>query len=49
MDKTFTKTRYQLESVKTGKKFEDTGWMLDAPGENEPTLIRPVYEKNKLK
>jgi cysteate synthase len=48
MDKTFTKTRYQLESVKTGKKFEDTGWMLDAPGENEPTLIRPVYEKKQI-
>ena len=48
MGKTFAKTNYHLQSVKTGKVFEDTGWMLDAPGEVEPTLIRAVYEKKQL-
>jgi len=48
MNNEFTPTRYKLQSVKTGKVFEDTGWMLDAPGEKEPTLIRAVYEKTRL-
>ncbi|MDX9909060.1 MAG: cysteate synthase, partial [Mariniphaga sp.] len=48
MDKTFTKTRYRLQSVKTGKIFEDEGWMLDALGENEPSLLRAIYEKKQL-
>ncbi len=48
MDKTFVKTNYQLQSVKTGRIFNDTGWLLDAPGEVEPTLIRAIYEKNQL-
>ncbi len=41
-------TKYQLQSVATGAIFEDTGWMLDAPGEVQPTLIRVVYEKKQL-
>ncbi|QGY44027.1 cysteate synthase [Maribellus comscasis] len=48
MDKTFVKTNYQLQSVKTGKIFNDSGWLLDAPGEIEPTLIRAVYKKKQL-
>lgn len=48
MSKTFEKTRYQLKSIKTGKIFNDTGWLLDAPGEVEPTLIRAMYEKKQI-
>lgn len=48
MLKEFVPTRYQLMSVKTGKLFEDTGWLLDAPGEVEPTLIRAVYDSKQL-
>ena len=48
MNSTFTKTNYQLKSVKTGKIFDDSGWMLDTPDETEPTLIRTVYEKKQL-
>ncbi|NCB09127.1 MAG: cysteate synthase, partial [Bacteroidia bacterium] len=48
MNSTFTKTNYQLQSVKTGQIFEDAGWTLDAPGETEPTLIRAIYEKKQL-
>lgn len=49
MNETFAKTKYRLQSVKTGNIFEDSGWLLDAPlGEAEPTLIRAVYEKKQL-
>ncbi len=48
MNNTFTKTNYKLQSVKTGKIFDDTGWTLDAPEEKEPTLIRAIYEKQQL-
>ncbi len=48
MNKTFAKTNYLLQSVKTGNVFEDDGWILDAPRETEPTLIRAIYEKKQL-
>jgi cysteate synthase len=48
MNNTFTKTSYRLQSVKTGKIFDDNGWTLDAPGEKEPTLIRAIYEKSQI-
>lgn len=38
---------YKLQSPVTGKIFEDTGWMLEAPGE-KPGLLRSVYEKTQL-
>ena len=41
-------TRYQLQSVATQHIFNDTGWLLDAPGENQPGLIRAIYEKKQL-
>jgi len=42
------KNHYHLKSVKTGKVFPDSGWILDAPGEEVPTLIRAIYENKKL-
>lgn len=48
MGNDFIETKYHLQSVKTGKEFDDTGWTLDAPGENEPTLIRAIYRKKQL-
>lgn len=44
----FKATEYILESVKTGKQFEDKGWTLDAPGETEPTLVRAIYKNKQL-
>lgn len=44
----FTKTNYKLQSVRTGKTFNDEGWTLDAPGENDPTLVRAIYEKKQI-
>jgi cysteate synthase len=48
MTNNFTKTKYHLQSVRTGKCFDDKGWTLDAPDETEPTLIRAIYEKKQL-
>ncbi len=42
------KTKYLLQSVKSGKTFKDQGWMLDAPVETNPSLIRAVFEKKQL-
>ncbi|MCF6342083.1 MAG: cysteate synthase [Bacteroidales bacterium] len=42
------KTNYRLQSIASGKIFDDTGWLLDAPGEDKPGLIRAVYEKKQL-
>jgi cysteate synthase len=44
----FKKTRYTLQSVKTGRTFADNGWTLEAPGETFPTLIRAFYENPQL-
>ncbi|HPF49959.1 MAG TPA: cysteate synthase [Draconibacterium sp.] len=46
--KDFSPTKYILKSYKTGKEFEDTGWLLDAPGESEPSLIRAIYKKKQI-
>ncbi|MEZ5146477.1 MAG: cysteate synthase [Bacteroidales bacterium] len=48
MNGTFTKTQYILQSLATGKKFDDSGWLLSAPGETEPALIRAIYHKKQL-
>ena len=48
MAKDFKPTEYTLRSVKTGKTFKDEGWTLEAPEENEPTLIRAIYDKKQL-
>lgn len=48
MTKDFQATQYKLESVKSGKRFEDEGWTLDAPNESDPSLIRAIYEKKQL-
>ena len=44
----FQPTRYGLETVATGRRFEDTGWMLADPQCKEPSLIRAVYEKKQI-
>jgi cysteate synthase len=45
----FTPTTYHLQSAVTGNTFNDTGWLLDAPGEVQAGLIRAIYEKKQLK
>jgi cysteate synthase len=48
MEEPFIPTNYKLQSLATGKIFNDTGWMLDAPGEEKPALIRAVYAQKQL-
>lgn len=48
MQHNFAKTQYTLQSLASGEIFNDTGWMLSAPGEQQPALIRTIYEKKKL-
>ncbi len=44
-----THTEYILQSLVSGKTFDDKGWMLDAPGEEKPGLIRAIYSNKKLR
>lgn len=48
MSTEFEATKYILESVNTGKQFNDEGWTLDAPNEKQPTLIRAIYSKKQI-
>ena len=42
------KTNYKLMSVATGKIFEDEGWTMAAPNEQQAGLVRAIYEKKQL-
>jgi cysteate synthase len=44
----FSPTSYRLKSMATGAEFDDSGWLLDAPAELQPGLIRAVYEPKNL-
>jgi cysteate synthase len=44
----FQATEYKLQSLATGEIFEDTGWMLDAPGSSKPGLIRALYKDKQI-
>jgi len=46
--KDFTPTKYVLETVATGRRFTDTGWMLADPECKEPSLIRAIYDKKQI-
>jgi len=48
MIKDFSPTQYILKSFKSAKEFTDTGWLLDAPEETEPSLIRAIYNKKQI-
>jgi len=48
MYKSALSSRYQLQSLVTGNLFTDTGWLLDAPGEDKPGLVRAIYEQHQL-
>ena len=46
--KDFQPTRYVLETVATGRRFEDSGWTLADPLCKEPSLVRAIYEKKQI-
>lgn len=41
-------TNYNLQSVKSGKVFNDSGWLLDSPNGETGTLIRAMYQKKQI-
>lgn len=41
-------TAYQLQSLRSGEIFDDSGWLLDDPANGNPTLIRSVYQNKQL-
>ncbi len=41
-------TEYQLQSLNSGRIFNDSGWLLDAPDETANCLLRTVYKHKKL-
>ena len=41
-------TPYYLQSLATETIFEDSGWLLEAPFENKPTLLRALYLDKQL-
>ena len=43
-----TPTKYQLQTVATGRIFSDEGWTLDDKQCDKPSMVRPVYEKKRL-
>ena len=44
----FKPTEYLLETVATGRRFEDAGWTLSDPQCAEPSLVRAVYAKKQI-
>ena len=46
--KEFKPTKYILETVATGRRFEDGGWTLADPECKEPSLVRAIYEKKQI-
>jgi cysteate synthase len=44
----FTKTKYHLQSLCCGAIFEDKNWELNCPNNEEPGLIRAIYNEKQL-
>lgn len=48
MSTQLNKIKYTLRSIATGQLFDDSGWLLEAPNESFPGLIRAVYDQKQL-
>ena len=44
----FEPTKYELETVATGRRFEDAGWSLADPQCQEPSLVRTLYARKQI-
>jgi len=44
----FAKTKYHLQSLCCGERFEDKNWELNCPNSDEPSLIRAIYDEKQL-
>ncbi len=41
-------TKYHLHSLVSGKDFPDSGWILEVPEDEKPSLLQSVYDKQQL-
>lgn len=41
-------TEYKLQSIDSGKIYDDSGWLLDEPGGNGGTLLRAIYKERSF-
>ncbi|MCR5277285.1 MAG: cysteate synthase [Bacteroidales bacterium] len=48
MQKGLTSTAYKLQTVATGRIFEDEGWSLSDPLCDVPSLVRAVYDTKRF-
>ncbi|MBE0641074.1 MAG: cysteate synthase, partial [Bacteroidales bacterium] len=48
MNDLHSSTPYSLQSQYSGSIYQDTGWMLEAPGEDKPSLLRAIYNARQL-
>jgi cysteate synthase len=46
--KEFKATKYKLQTVSTGRIFEDDNWNLSDPQAPTPSLIRSIYDKKQI-
>ena len=44
----YQESAYILQNIATGRKFNDTGWLLGDPEYPQPAIIRTIYEKKQL-
>lgn len=44
----FKATGYKLQTIATGRVFEDEGWVIDDPQCDQPSLVRALYEKKQI-
>lgn len=44
----FTKTKYHLQSLCCGERFDDQNWELNCPNNDESSLIRAIYDNKQL-
>ena len=44
---TFIPTKYKVQCVADGRVCDDSGWMLDFPNSEKPSLIRAIYAKKQ--
>lgn len=48
MNQKFQPANYKLQSVETGKIFDDKGWTLESETNGKCSLIRAVYDKKQI-
>ena len=44
----FKPIKYKLVTVGTGRKSEDTGWVLSDPESGAPSLVRAIYDNDRF-